>query len=115
MEINLNKVASLVIGKKNSVGFPGKNIMKINGFPSCEYSFMASKKLVGGGERCASLDKRSSRGLLANRIIFDNLSIGRRTVALTKRHQLWAVKTMISTWTEVVGCDVQPRVKVDVT
>ena len=45
MQINLNKVASLVIGKKNSVGFPGKNIMKINGFPSCEYSFMASKKL----------------------------------------------------------------------
>jgi len=43
MQINLNEVASLVIGKKNSVGFPGKNIMKINGFPSCEYSFMASK------------------------------------------------------------------------
>ena len=77
--------------------------------------FMASKKLVGGGERCASLDKRSSRGLLANRIIFDNLSIGRRTVAITKRHQLWAVKTMISTWTDVVGCDVKPRVIVDKT
>ena len=24
-------------------------------------------------------------------------------VAVPKRHQLWAVKTMISTWTEVVG------------
>ena len=35
-------------------------------------------------------------------------------VAVPKRHQLWAVKTMISTWTDVVGCDVRPRVKVDV-
>ena len=34
-------------------------------------------------------------------------------VAVPKRHQLWAVKTMINTWTEVVGCDVRPRVKVD--
>ena len=34
-------------------------------------------------------------------------------VAVPKRHQLWAVKTMIDTWTEVVGCDVKPRVKVD--
>ncbi|MEE2824332.1 MAG: hypothetical protein VYD91_05685 [Pseudomonadota bacterium] len=34
-------------------------------------------------------------------------------VAVPKRHQLWAVKTMISTWTDVVGCDVQSRVKVD--
>ena len=30
-----------------------------------------------------------------------------------RRHEPWAVKTMISTWTEVVGCDVKPRVKVD--
>ena len=35
-------------------------------------------------------------------------------VAVPKRHQLWAVKTMIRTWTEVVGCDVKSRVKVDV-
>ena len=35
-------------------------------------------------------------------------------VAVPKRHQLWAVKTMIDTWTEVVGCHVKPRVKVDV-
>ena len=35
-------------------------------------------------------------------------------VAVPKRLQLWAVKTMIRTWTEVVGCDVKPRVKVDV-
>ena len=34
-------------------------------------------------------------------------------VAVPKRHQPWAVKTMISTWTEVVGCDVKPRLKVD--
>ena len=38
-------IVSLVIGKRKSVGFPGKNVMKINGFPSCEYAFMASKKL----------------------------------------------------------------------
>ena len=40
-----SKVCVLIIGKKNSVGFPGKNIMKINGYPSCEYAFMAAKKL----------------------------------------------------------------------
>lgn len=44
-QINFEKVVALVIGKKNSVGFPGKNTMEINGFPSCEYSFMAAKKL----------------------------------------------------------------------
>jgi len=35
-------------------------------------------------------------------------------IAVQRRHESWAVKTMISTWTEVVGCDVKPRVKVDV-
>ena len=40
------KVAALVIGKKRSIGFPGKNTMKINGFPSCEYAFMAAKNLI---------------------------------------------------------------------
>ena len=39
------KVAALIIGKKRSIGFPGKNTMKINGYPSCEYAFMASKKV----------------------------------------------------------------------
>ena len=34
-------------------------------------------------------------------------------IAVQRRHESWAVKTMISTWTEVVGCDVRPRVKVD--
>ena len=34
----------LLIGKKNSSGFPGKNIMKINGLPSCEYGFIAAKE-----------------------------------------------------------------------
>lgn len=34
-------------------------------------------------------------------------------VAVPKRHQFWAVKTMMKTWTDVVGCDVKPRVKVD--
>ena len=35
-------------------------------------------------------------------------------IAVQRRHEAWAVKTMIRTWTEVVGCDVKPRVKVDV-
>jgi hypothetical protein len=34
-------------------------------------------------------------------------------VAVPKRHQFWAVKTMMKTWTDAVGCDVKPRVKVD--
>ena len=34
-------------------------------------------------------------------------------VAVPKKHQFWAVKTMVRTWTDVVGCDVKPRVKVD--
>lgn len=41
---NLKRVVALIIGKKNSIGFPGKNTMKINGFPSCEYAFMAAEK-----------------------------------------------------------------------
>ena len=34
-------------------------------------------------------------------------------IAVPKRHQFWAVKTMMKTWTDVVGCNVKPRVKVD--
>ena len=34
-------------------------------------------------------------------------------IAVPKRHQFWAVKTMMRTWTDVVGCNVKPRVKVD--
>ena len=34
-------------------------------------------------------------------------------VAVPKKHQFWAVNTMVRTWTDVVGCDVKPRVKVD--
>ena len=33
----------LVIGKKNSVGIPGKNLRKILGRPSAEYAFIAAK------------------------------------------------------------------------
>ena len=33
----------LVIGKKNSVGIPGKNLKKILGRPSAEYAFIAAK------------------------------------------------------------------------
>ena len=34
-------------------------------------------------------------------------------VAVQQRHEQWAVEAMISTWSEVVGSDVKPRVKVD--
>ena len=34
-------------------------------------------------------------------------------VAVPKKHQLWAVKAMMKAWTDAVGCDVKPRVKVD--
>lgn len=33
----------LVIGKKHSAGFPGKNIMKILGRPAAEYAFIAAR------------------------------------------------------------------------
>ena len=33
----------LIIGKKNSVGVPNKNIKKILGRKSCEYAFIAAK------------------------------------------------------------------------
>ena len=34
-------------------------------------------------------------------------------VAVPKRHQAWAEKAMVDAWTDAVGCDVKPRVKVD--
>ena len=40
---NEMKVASLLIGKANSSGFPGKNVMPINGMPSCEYACIISR------------------------------------------------------------------------
>tara|TARA_B100002019_G_C21270971_1_gene602261 strand:+ start:278 stop:991 length:714 start_codon:yes stop_codon:yes gene_type:complete len=39
------KIISLLIGKANSSGFPGKNIMEINGMPSCEYACKISSEL----------------------------------------------------------------------
>ena len=38
--------------------------------------FVAAKKLVGSGERCARLDQRRSGDVLAQRIIFDHFQIG---------------------------------------
>ena len=38
-------ISALLIGKKISTGFPGKNTMKINGMPSCEYGFQAAKTI----------------------------------------------------------------------
>jgi CMP-N-acetylneuraminic acid synthetase len=43
--MNTEKIYALLIGKKNSKGYPGKNIMEINGIPSCEYGFQAAKRL----------------------------------------------------------------------
>ena len=43
--MNTEKIYALLIGKKNSKGYPGKNVMKINGIPSCEYGFQAAKRL----------------------------------------------------------------------
>jgi hypothetical protein len=34
-------------------------------------------------------------------------------VAIQQRHQFWAMKIMMRLWTEAVGCDVKPRLKVD--
>jgi hypothetical protein len=34
-------------------------------------------------------------------------------VAVQQRHQFWAMKTMMRLWTEAVGCNVKPRLKVD--
>ena len=45
MIIDENKIYALLIGKKKSTGFPGKNIMNINGQPSCEYGFQAAKRI----------------------------------------------------------------------
>ena len=34
-------------------------------------------------------------------------------VAVPKKHQAWAIQAMVNAWTDAVGCDVKPRVKVD--
>lgn len=34
-------------------------------------------------------------------------------VAVQQKHQFWAIKTMMRLWTEAVGCNVKPRLKVD--
>jgi hypothetical protein len=33
--------------------------------------------------------------------------------ALLQKHQAWAEQAMVNTWTDAVGCDAKPRVKVD--
>ena len=43
--MNTKNISALLIGKKNSTGFPGKTVMKINGLPSCEYGFQAAKRI----------------------------------------------------------------------
>ena len=34
-------------------------------------------------------------------------------VAVQQKHQFWAIKTMMRLWTEAVGCNVKPGLKVD--
>jgi hypothetical protein len=34
-------------------------------------------------------------------------------IAVPKKRQLWAEQAMVNAWTDAVGCDVKPRVKVD--
>ena len=41
----MKNIFALLIGKKNSTGFPGKNVMAINGLPSCEYGFQVAKRI----------------------------------------------------------------------
>ena len=41
----MKNIASLLIGKDKSSGYPGKNVMDINGKPSCEYGLMISNDL----------------------------------------------------------------------
>lgn len=43
--MNDEKVVSLLIGKENSKGVPGKNYRNIVGRPMCEYSYIASTEL----------------------------------------------------------------------
>ena len=43
--MNDEKVVSLLIGKENSTGVPGKNYRNIVGRPMCEYSYIASTEL----------------------------------------------------------------------
>ncbi len=45
MVIDKNNIYALIIGKKKSTGFPGKNVMNINGQPSCEYGFQVAKRI----------------------------------------------------------------------
>lgn len=39
----MTKIVSLLIGKANSKGMPGKNWMDVNGIPACEYGYIAGK------------------------------------------------------------------------
>ncbi len=41
----MKNIASLLIGKDKSSGYPGKNVMKINGKPSCEYGLIISNDI----------------------------------------------------------------------
>ena len=60
-----DKIFALLIGKKNSTGFPGKNVMDINGMPSCEYGFQIAKRMgiknIFVSTDCPTIAKISSK------------------------------------------------------
>ena len=65
--MNKEKIFPLLIGKKNSTGFPGKNVMDINGLPSCEYGFQVAKRMgiknIFVSTDCPTIVKISSKYL----------------------------------------------------
>tara|TARA_A100001011_G_scaffold394757_1_gene487919 strand:+ start:971 stop:1696 length:726 start_codon:yes stop_codon:yes gene_type:complete len=65
--MNKEKIFALLIGKKNSTGFPGKNVMDINGLPSCEYGFQVAKRMgiknIFVSTDCPTIVKISSKYL----------------------------------------------------
>ena len=76
MVIDKNNIYALIIGKKKSTGFPGKNVMNINGQPSCEYGFQVAKRIgikniFWNYNNCFHWFKNSN-WLLGKRIILEN-------------------------------------------
>jgi len=50
----MTNIASLLIGKANSSGFPGKNVMSIEGMPSCEYACIVSENVPISRAYCST-------------------------------------------------------------
>ena len=50
----MTNIASLLIGKANSSGFPGKNVMPLRGIPSCEYGCIVSENVPISRAYCST-------------------------------------------------------------